>query len=55
MPKKAVLLNNAEEIEVTRGPEIGPQTVTLRNLPADRMNDEIQVIRLEFDDDVIHA
>ena len=55
MPKKAVLLNNAEEIEVTRGPEIGPQTITLRKLPADRMNHEIQVIRLEFDDDVIHA
>ena len=55
MPKKAVLLNTAEELAVTRGSGLGPQTVTLRNLPADRMNDEIQVIRLEFDDDVIHA
>ena len=55
MPKKAVLLNNAEELAVTHGTELSPQTITLRKLPADRMNDEIQVIRLEFDEDVIHS
>ena len=41
MPKKAVLLNTAEELTVTHGTELSPQTVTLRKLPADRMNDEI--------------
>ena len=54
MPKKTVLLNSGEALTVTHGPETEPSTVTLRDLPVDRMNDEIQVVRLEFDEDVIH-
>ena len=55
MPRRAVLLNTGESIALSRGPEIFPPAVTLQGLPVDRMNDEIQVIRLEFDEDVIHA
>ena len=54
MPKKAILLNSGEELTVTHGPETEPSTPALKHLPVDRMNDEIQVIRLEFEDDVIH-
>ncbi|MBO4648643.1 MAG: alpha-L-fucosidase [Lentisphaeria bacterium] len=53
LPKKAILLNSCEELTLTHGTELDPQTITLRKLPADRMNDEIQVIRLEFDEEVI--
>ena len=55
MPQKAILLNNGEELTVTHGPETAPSAIALRHLPVDRMNDEIQVIRLEFDEDVIHS
>ncbi len=55
MPEKAILLNSGEELAITLGPETKPAAITLRNLPVDRMNDEIQVIRMEFDEDVIHA
>ena len=55
MPEKAILLNSGAELSVMRGPETAPSAITLRQLPADRMNDEIQVIRLEFGDDVIHS
>ncbi|MBE6373354.1 MAG: glycoside hydrolase [Lentisphaerae bacterium] len=55
MPEKAILLNSGAELSVMRGPETAPSAITLRHLPADRMNDEIQVIRLEFGDDVIHS
>ena len=54
MPKKAILLNSGEALTVTHGPETEPNTPALKHLPVDRMNDEIQVIRLEFEDDVIH-
>ena len=55
MPKKATLLNSGEALTVTHGPETEPSTPALKHLPVDRMNDEIQVIRLEFEDDVIHS
>ena len=55
MPEKATLLNNCEELTVAHGPETKPGTIQLRHLPVDRLNDEIQVIRLEFDRDVIHS
>ena len=54
MPKKAILLNSGEALTVTHGPETEPSTPALKHLPVDRMNDEIQVIRFEFEDDVIH-
>ena len=55
MPEQAVLLNDGSKLTVTHGTEVEPPVVTLRGLPVDRMNDEIQVIRLEFDENVIHA
>lgn len=55
MPRRAVLLNSGETIKLSNGPDILPPAVTLQGLPADSMNDEIQVIRLEFDEDVIRA
>ena len=56
LPRRATLLNNGLELQPTLGPDISltPPELTLRHLPADRMNDEIQVIRLQFDDAVIH-
>ena len=55
MPRRAVLLNSGTELTPTMGPDIQllPPALTLRHLPVDRMNDEIQVIRLSFDEDVI--
>ena len=55
MPERAVLLNSGLGLRVTNGTELEPPVVTLCGLPADRMNDEIQVIRLEFAEDVIRA
>ena len=55
LPRRATLLNSGLELQPTMGPDISltPPELTLRHLPADRMNDEIQVIRLQFDDAVI--
>jgi len=56
---KAEILNTGETVEATMEPNVytmkSPPMLRLRRLPCNRMNDEIQVIRLEFGDDVIHS
>lgn len=54
-PKQAILLNSGAPLTVTDGPETEQPAITLRDLPTDHMYEEIQVIRLEFEDDVIHS
>ena len=52
MPLGAKLLGSGTKLAVTSGPEIEPPAPTLRGLPVDQMNDEIEVIELEFDREV---
>ena len=58
-PVKAEILNTGETVEATMEPNVytmkSPPMLRLRRLPCNRMNDEIQVIRLTFAGPVIHA
>ena len=59
VPVKAEILNTGETVDFTMEPNVYtmkmPPMLRLRRLPCDRMNDEIQVIRLTFAEPVIHA
>ena len=57
LPEKAVLLNTGKEVTATLEPMSytlhGEKRLRLRDLPADEMNEEINVMELSFSEDVI--
>lgn len=54
LPKKALMLNTGEQVEcaLNHNPSDKEPFLTLRNLPINKMANQIPVIKLEFDKDV---